>query len=222
MGAVSASPSTHNNTSTSATSSQSSASQAVSANGELTMGDFMNLLTTELANQDPLDPTDDTSFYSQMAQMGTLQGMDNLQNMQQVQQAQSLMGATVTAVNPLTNTGTGQAATVTGTVVQLTINNGTYSLGIQQANGGITSVPLNSIQQIDAGSTSNLTGMIGATVSGTAATTNNGVTTTSQATGTVIGVTMSSGQPMLEVEESGGTIVQMSPGSVTNLASPNA
>jgi flagellar basal-body rod modification protein FlgD len=186
------------------------------------MGTFMNLLTTELANQDPLDPTDDTSFYSQMAQMGTLQGMNNLQDAEQVQQAQSLMGATVTAVNPLTNTGTGSAATVTGTVTQLSITNGVYSLGIQQANGGIVSVPMSAIQQINATSTSSLTGMIGATVSGTAAATTNGVTSTAAASGTVIGISMTSGQPMLEVQTSTGAIVTMSPSSVTNIASPSA
>lgn len=184
------------------------------------MGDFMNLLTTELANQDPLNPTDDTSFYSQMAQMGTLQGMDNLQNMSTVQQAQSLMGATVTAVNPLTNTGTGQAALVTGTVTQLSITNGVYSLGIQQANGGIVNVPMTSLQSVSSTSMANLTSMIGATVSGTAATTTNGVTTTSAASGTVIGISMDTGQPMLEVKTSTGSVVSMSPSSVSNLIAP--
>jgi flagellar basal-body rod modification protein FlgD len=183
------------------------------------MGTFMKLLTTELANQDPLNPTDDTSFYSQMAQMGTLQGMDNLQNSSTVQQAQSLMGATVTAVNPLTNTGTGSAAFVSGTVTQLTITNGTYSLGIQEANGGIVSVPMSALTSISTGSTTNLSGMIGKTVAGTAATTTGGVTSTAAATGTVIGVSMDTGQPMLQVKTSTGTIVSMSPSSVSNITS---
>jgi len=177
----------------------------------------MKLLTTELSNQDPLNPTDDTSFYSQMAQMGTLQGMDNLQNASTVQQAQSLMGATVTAVNPLTNTGTGQAAVVTGTVTQLSIVNGNYSLGIQQANGGIVSVPMSAIQQINGTSTANLSGMIGKVVAGTAAISTGGVSSTAAATGTVIGVSNDTGQPMLQVQTSSGSIVSMTPSSVTSI-----
>jgi flagellar basal-body rod modification protein FlgD len=183
------------------------------------MGTFMNLLTTELANQDPLNPTDDTAFYSQMAQMGTLQGMDNLQNASTVQQAQSLMGASVTAVNPLTNTANGMAAEVSGTVTQLSITNGVYSLGIQQANGGIVQVPMSSLQTISSASTSGLSDMIGKTVSGTAAITTGGVSSTESAIGKVIGVSNQTGQPMLQVQLSNGTIVAMTPSSVNNISS---
>ncbi len=203
---------------TSAATTASVPGSTTKANGTLDMGTFMKLLTTELANQDPLNPTDDTSFYSQMAQMGTLQGMDNLQNASTVQQAQSLMGATVTAVNPLTNTGTGQAALVTGTVTRLSIVNGVYSLGVQEANGGIVDVPMSSLQQIDGTSTANLSSMIGKTVSGTAALNTNGVSSTAAATGTVIGVSTDSGQPMLQVKTSTGAVVSMTPSSVSNIA----
>jgi flagellar basal-body rod modification protein FlgD len=181
------------------------------------MGTFMHLLTTELANQDPLNPTDDTAFYSQMAQMGTLQGMDNLQNSSTIQQAQSLMGATVTAVNPLTATGTGQAALVTGVVTQLSIKNGVYSLGVQEADGGIVDVPMTSIQTINGTTTTSLASMIGKVVSGTASLNTNGVTSTQPVMGTVVGVSSDSGQPMLQVQGSDGKIYSVSAGSVTNV-----
>ena len=195
----------------------SAASSTSNSNSQLSMGTFMKLLTTELANQDPLNPTDDTAFYSQMAQMGSLQGMDNLQNMMTVMQAQSLMGAKVTAVNPLTATGTGQSALVSGTVTQLSIQNGVYSLGIQEANGGMVQVPMSSLQTVNTSSTSSLSGMIGKSVAGTGTTSTNGVASTSSVTGTVVGVSSDSGQPMLEVQTSNGTIVQMSPSSVSSI-----
>lgn len=40
--------------------------------------DFLRLLTTQLANQDPLDPMDNTAFVSQMAEFSTLEHMMNM------------------------------------------------------------------------------------------------------------------------------------------------
>jgi len=65
--------------------------------------DFLMLLITELANQDPLDPMDDREFIAQMAQLNTLNETAELnQNMRTMQmlQAASLVGRTVEAVGP--------------------------------------------------------------------------------------------------------------------------
>jgi flagellar basal-body rod modification protein FlgD len=65
--------------------------------------DFLMLLITELANQDPLDPMDDREFIAQMAQLNTLnqttQLNENIRTMQMLQAA-SLVGRTVEAVGP--------------------------------------------------------------------------------------------------------------------------
>ena len=65
--------------------------------------DFLLLLITELANQDPLDPMDDREFIAQMAQLNTLnETMELNENMRTMQmlQAASLVGRTVEAVGP--------------------------------------------------------------------------------------------------------------------------
>jgi flagellar basal-body rod modification protein FlgD len=179
----------------------------------------MQLLTTELANQDPLDPTDDTSFYSQMAQMGTLQGVDELQTSSTVQQAQSLMGSTVTALEPVTQSSNGLQQQVTGVVTTLYNTDGNYTVGIQEANGGVAQVPLSSIQSVTGSSMSNLASMIGKTVSGTGSITTNGVASTISAVGQVVGISNTSSGMMLQVQTSSNGIVAVAPSSVTNVAS---
>jgi flagellar basal-body rod modification protein FlgD len=58
------------NTSSSTNSAASSA--LPSAYNNLTEGDFMTLLTTQLANQDPTAPVDNTQMLAQLAQFSTL------------------------------------------------------------------------------------------------------------------------------------------------------
>jgi len=41
--------------------------------------DFMKLLTTQLAKQDPLNPSDSTAFMSQLAQFSSLEALNNLE-----------------------------------------------------------------------------------------------------------------------------------------------
>jgi flagellar basal-body rod modification protein FlgD len=69
--------------------------------------DFLNLLITQLQNQDPLNPTDSVEFTSQLAQFSSLEQLgnvnDNLQELKNFQasinnsQAVSLIGKAVTA-----------------------------------------------------------------------------------------------------------------------------
>ena len=40
--------------------------------------EFLNLLVTQLRNQDPLDPVKQEDFLSQLAQFSTLEGVENL------------------------------------------------------------------------------------------------------------------------------------------------
>jgi flagellar basal-body rod modification protein FlgD len=68
--------------------------------------DFLNLLITQLQNQDPLNPTDQTEFTAQLAQFSSLEQLSNVNtNLEQLQnfqastnnsQAVSLLGKEIT------------------------------------------------------------------------------------------------------------------------------
>jgi flagellar basal-body rod modification protein FlgD len=163
---------------------------------KLNFNDFLQLMTTQLENQDPLNPTSDADYFAQIAQLGTVQGIDTLNNSSQVQQAQSLMGQTVTVTNPNAATA-GGTPTITGVVQNLSVQSGSYYLGIQSANGSITTVPISSLQNVQ--STPNISGdssLVGQTVSGP--TTVNGQTAT--VSGTVTGVSLINGVPTASVQ----------------------
>ena len=55
----------------------SAPAQSASATGALSLSDnydtFLNLLTAQLRNQDPLNPTDPTEFVSQLTQFSQLE-----------------------------------------------------------------------------------------------------------------------------------------------------
>jgi len=63
-----------NNTTTAA--SGSSATGAMGAYNKLNQGDFLKLLTTQLAHQDPTSPVDNTQMLAQLAQFSTLAAAD--------------------------------------------------------------------------------------------------------------------------------------------------
>ena len=90
------------------------------ARDELGKDSFLNLLTTQLKNQNPLKPMDNTKFISQMAQFSSLEQMNNMNSSlsqfiksQSVSQGASLIGKTVETVNE--DTG----KTVKGTVKEV-------------------------------------------------------------------------------------------------------
>ena len=80
---------------------------AVSESSVLGKEDFLNLLITQLQNQDPLNPTDSTEFTAQLAQFSSLEQLsnvnDNLEQLQNFQastnnsQAVLLLGKVITA-----------------------------------------------------------------------------------------------------------------------------
>lgn len=83
-------------------------------NQQLDESDFLNLLITELANQDPMDPLADRDFIAQVAQLNTLSETmelnENLQTMQMLEAA-SLVGREIEAIGPY---GDQVEGTVTG------------------------------------------------------------------------------------------------------------
>jgi flagellar basal-body rod modification protein FlgD len=52
-----------------------SSKRDTSSNSQLEMQDFLQLLTSQITNQDPLEPMKDTEFISQMANIASLEQM---------------------------------------------------------------------------------------------------------------------------------------------------
>jgi flagellar basal-body rod modification protein FlgD len=112
---------------------------------------FMNLLATQLKNQDPLNPSKNDEMLAQLAQFSSLEQMQNLNDnivglavlqqsnalMQQLTDASALMGRDVKYTDPQTQTE------LWGKVDSVRIKDGLAVLNI-----GGTDVPLNAVSEI--------------------------------------------------------------------------
>jgi len=105
----------------------------------LTTSDFLQLLTTEMNNQDPLQPMDTTASMAQLAQFSSLDQMNTLsQNFslmradQSKYTAASYIGMQVTVTDSTSSTGsttgTVSAVDTTADTPQLEINGNYYPL----------------------------------------------------------------------------------------------
>lgn len=94
---------------------------------------FLQLLSTQLANQDPTSPEDETQMLAQLAQFSTVEGINNMSSAQSQMQASALLGKTVDALATSGNSTTpvsGQVTAVSwsGSNILLTLS------GNQQVN----------------------------------------------------------------------------------------
>jgi flagellar basal-body rod modification protein FlgD len=135
-----------NAASTSTTANSSAIGSAITAaTGGQQLGQqaFLQLLTTQLSNQDPMDPMDDTQFLAQLAQFSTVEGVDNLQTTDAGTQAVSLIGKTVGA-SIVTNGVTSQ---VSGQVTGVSFDSqGNASLTLQGVSSAIPFSSITSVQ----------------------------------------------------------------------------
>lgn len=121
----------------------------ITANSSLGLKDFLNVLISQLSFQDPLKPVDNQQFMAQMAQFSALQQsqelntkMDALLTTQASLQSVGLIGRTVDIT---TSTG----ATLSGTVVALSLSGSAPSISVRDANGTVTpSITLDQITSI--------------------------------------------------------------------------
>lgn len=81
---------------------------------QVAMFDYLQLLTTQLRNQDPLDPVDQQGMVNDLTQFSQLEGIEqlndsfsNMLKMQELTHGASLVGREVT----FQNTGTGEIKT---------------------------------------------------------------------------------------------------------------
>lgn len=173
----------------------------------LDMSTFLNLLVTQLKNQDPTSPMDDASFYAQIAQLGQVQGMQKLNASADLQQAQSLLGKTVTATRP-TSSNSSQSSVFTGVVQSITFKSGQQYMNVQEeGSDGTVQIQIGAIQSVvptvDVASYSSLIGKRAAgTSAGTAGTADAAGTTV---TGVILGITAVNGVAMAQIQPNGTT-----------------
>jgi flagellar basal-body rod modification protein FlgD len=105
-------------------------------NSELGKNEYLQLLVTQLENQDPLNPIDDKEFIAQMAQFSALEQMLNLNNSFNAVKAYSLLGKTISA-NIDSN---GSSSTITGKVDAVKFDGSNYYLEVQGSNVSLDSV----------------------------------------------------------------------------------
>lgn len=105
-------------------------------NSELGKDQFLQLLVTQLENQDPLNPMDDKEFIAQMAQFSALEQMQNLNESFSAVKAYSLLGKTVTA----SVDSNGSSSTVTGKVDSVKFDGSNLYLEINGTDVSLDSV----------------------------------------------------------------------------------
>lgn len=122
---------------------QGSGATGQTGSGSLTTSDFLNLLVTELQNQDPLNPSDSATFMQQMSTLTDVsaigqmtQSVANLVALSASQSALSLMGQTVSlASGGLAVTGQVSGLQAGANGPELLVNGALYPLSAVTAVG---------------------------------------------------------------------------------------
>ncbi|MDO5112374.1 MAG: flagellar hook capping FlgD N-terminal domain-containing protein [Clostridia bacterium] len=119
---------------------------------ELGKDAFLQLLVTQLSNQNPLEPTSDTEFISQMANFSSLEQMQNLNGSMQTMTANSLIGQRVCSSIVADGDGNRSQKDVCGQVTgTLKIDGEEYLQVLADNSDQVYLVPLNVITNVDAG-----------------------------------------------------------------------
>jgi flagellar basal-body rod modification protein FlgD len=113
------------------TSNDSTSTDTLSSSSKiLTQKDFLQLLVTQMENQNPLEPQSDTQMAAEMAQFTSLQQSSSMSSSLAMMQADSLVGSTV---NLQVDSDTTTSGVVSGVVLQsgtpmILVNGSTYKL----------------------------------------------------------------------------------------------
>lgn len=113
--------------------------------------DFLNLMVTQLRNQDPFKPMESGEFLGQLAQFGTVSGIDNLESAfeslaNSLTSSQALQAASLVGREVLLNTGVGyltEESPLTA-AVELPFSAAQVTVGIYDSRGQL-------IKQIELG-----------------------------------------------------------------------
>ena len=203
-----------NPTSSSAANAVSSASAAVPANMQINETQFLQLISTQLQNQDPLQPTDPSQFLGQLeglSEVSSLQSMQSAMAANQVTSGASLLNQYVLAPGTVTTLASGGA--IAGAVnapsgaTNLTVSisdskgNAVTSFQVAPASSGMTSFSWNGTTSTGA------TAAAGAYSVGVTATVNGAAQTVAPMVVTQVqSVTIDPGTNQLDLNTTGGTV----------------
>jgi flagellar basal-body rod modification protein FlgD len=125
-----------------------SANSGNSTNAADLKTEFLQLMITQMQNQDPTQPVDDTQMVAEQAQMASLEQMQNMNTsmatllaQQNVSQATSLIGKSVTGTDA-------NGLSVTGTVTGISFANSVANLTVDTGSGSTSTITLPSITSV--------------------------------------------------------------------------
>lgn len=111
---------------------------------------FLQLLVTQLKNQDPLAPVDQQNFISELAQFSQLEGIEklntNFEDMLKLQQM--TQGASMIGQEALYQSSDGSSRLREGTIEAVTSQSGTLYLVIRGEGASSEFVPLSMVRSI--------------------------------------------------------------------------
>ncbi len=111
-------------------------SAATTPVGQLGKNDFLNLLVTQLRNQDPLNPMSGTEFASQLAQFSSVEQLSNINtNLEQSLQSSQLLSQAIG--NSLAASLVGKEIKATGSALQYS-GSGSAQMGYTLTTGANT------------------------------------------------------------------------------------
>ena len=129
---------------TATSSTKNTSTSTTEKNSALTQEDFLSLLTTQLAYQDPTKPVDNAQMVSQMAQISTVDGITSLNSSVSnlstvVTSSQALMASSLVGQKVLLPTSTGYMTSDTGMSGVVATGNGASELtiSIKNASGAV-------------------------------------------------------------------------------------
>jgi len=118
---------------------------------DLDINQFLQLMVSELTNQDPLNPLDNTQLVQQLGELRSIAASDQLtttlhsmQTQQSLTTASSLIGKTITALNDDGSNVTGEVTSVSVEVDQKDNTKRTYKVKI-----GDQSIDLQNVREVD-------------------------------------------------------------------------
>jgi flagellar basal-body rod modification protein FlgD len=118
--------------STSGTTSPGTTGTAGTTALNLNTTDFINLMMTQLENQDPLNPTSSDQLMSQMSQIGQLQSTTQLQTTMQTLTTQSQIGAASSLIGKQVSGLDVNSNPISGTVSTVQVASTGVTLSLQQ------------------------------------------------------------------------------------------